>query len=253
MQNGMEKGISYIRLYFRSVGAETYDVKHVRRHGLGEELMDEVMVEHEYPYRRRWIILTSVTVLSGVLAAGSLLQALAGDRLMGLWFGIFGAAFALCALLWWKRRRAPRRRIAFIGSGLLLPKGWWKTEEKFVAYSDITDLTFVRWVGVASGQVRTLELRTSQDLFRIEAEDFAEERFHGICDLLLGRVSPDLALSVGPSFWLNEAAHLDRHGEWARALAYYKRAAEALSGHPDGEYAKSCIKCVEEKLSRATW
>src|SRR5262249_54349017 len=163
------------------------------------------IVEHEYPYRRRWIALGCVAVLSGLLAAGSLLLALTSDRAMALWFGIFATTFALCAFFWRRRSRTPRRRSAFTTSGLFLPKGWWKTEGRFVTYSDITDLTFVRFVGVASGHVRTLELRTSQEFFRIEAGDFAEGHFHAICDLLLGRVSRSLALSVGPSFWLNEA------------------------------------------------
>jgi hypothetical protein len=180
--------------------------------------MDEVKVEQEYSFRRRWLALTFVSVLSGILAASSLLSALEGNRTMVLWFAIFGATFALSAFFWWKRSRTPRRRIAFTESGLLLPDGWWKGEEKFVAFSDITGLTFVRLVGVASGQVMVLKLCTLHDLFRIAAEDFAEGHFHGICDLLLDRVRRELADSVAPSFWLRVCSKSPKRPLWAYVL-----------------------------------
>jgi hypothetical protein len=193
----------------------------------------------------------ALTGLFGALAAGSLLSAVTGDHALWFGFAIFGAAFAGCALVLRRRGRGPRPGVAFTATGMHFPEGWWKTGERQVAYGDVTDLVFVRLVGVASGEVRGLEVCSSRERFRLARDDFAEGHFLDVCDQLLGRVSPGLARAVGPAFWLNEANHLDRHGEWARAMAYYQRAAEALRGQPDGEYAENCGKRVREKMTSA--
>jgi hypothetical protein len=50
---------------------------------------------------------------------------------------------------------------------------------------------------------------------------------------------------------LLEAGSLwEMEGEWVRAVALYRQAAEWLRGQQDGVYAENCIKRVEEKIKR---
>jgi hypothetical protein len=79
-------------------------------------------IDHEFPYRQRWLALPGFAVLFGGLAAGSLVLAIAGEHALWFGFGIFGTAFVGCALVLRNRDRGARPRIAFTATGVRFPR-----------------------------------------------------------------------------------------------------------------------------------
>jgi hypothetical protein len=87
------------------------------------------------------------------------------------------------------------------------------------------------------------------------AEGFHRRRLNAPLNPLTHLAPPDpTAYEVDPEDpqTLMEAASLwEMEGEWDRAIALYRQAAERLRGQQDGVYAENSIQRVQEKIARA--
>jgi hypothetical protein len=227
-----------------------------------EVSMSDPEFEHEYSYRPRLAGLIVSFLFFGIFLLASLWLAvtdrgaiiiqgileLKGDSAALFRWAVFGCAgmgFVSLGVAVSNRLWSSCQHIVLTPRYLILPWGWWRLREESIAYGDITELTFV------TEDVRVdiigLGIQCPQGVFSINKALLPPGAFKEMLQLLLDRIDQGVADRFRGDYWLNEAARLDREGEWDQALVLYERVAELRKGEQDGEYALNCIRRIQER------
>lgn len=148
---------------------------------------------------------------------------------------------------------AAKRTIKVTNEFVSIPRDGNVANDDRVIFGEIDSLT-MDW---SSGeyaqtieQITAVRLSTSTGTYKIDGKRLSAADFVAIREHIFDRIDPELMNSVDPTLWFDLATKYETDGEWELAFRHYKRAAEQLQGHQDGEYAENCIKRLAEKMER---